>query len=293
MLAGSMARMSMYIFTARIKNLACDVRIMLVPTAPRRCHQVSKDFFMDFQMRSEVQCSCCHRTGGRPSGGAAINAIGCTGACLHWAVQLIVNPPFWDEEPFNWELWAFDPVQWDSFSIVCSDLNGFACGYLCVDCVEKHISTERLTAEEWIAIVCHRYQYFLEHASVQEIAVRCPLLPRFCDVLETLCEQVLGMAWVVYTISVDIALDGECQVRTRNMNGTEVHTGTMFWWEPVRPWQHYPEPVYRMACDGNLYTFTEYCAYYGSDKAACRWLHSPACYDHEIQLVDERGYVVE
>ena len=101
------------------------------------------------------------------------------------------------------------------------------------------------------------------------------------------------MASVVYTISVDMALDGVCEVRTRNMNGNEVHTGTMFWWEPVIPSRHYPEPVYRMACDGNLYTFSEYCAYYGLDKAASRWLQSPACDDHDIELVDEKGHFVE
>ena len=266
---------------------------MVVPTAPRGCHQVSRDFLSDFIMRSEVQCSCCERTGGRPAGGAAINSIGCTGACLHWAVQLIVNPPFWDEEPLNWQPWAFDPVQWDSFSTVCSDLNGLGCGYLSVDCVEAHISNEVLTAEEWIAMVCHRYQYFLEHAPVQEIAARCSHLPRFYDVLETLCDRCLEMACVVYTIFVELAHDCQCQIRTRNMNGTEVHSCMMSWWEPVKPWQHYPEPVYRIACDGNLYTFTEYCTYYGSHKAAWMWLHSLACYDHVIQLVDEGGYVVQ
>ena len=59
-------------------------------------------------MRLEVQCPCCQRTGGSPAGGAAINTIGCTGACLHWAVQLISNPLFWEEEPGNWQAWAFE-----------------------------------------------------------------------------------------------------------------------------------------------------------------------------------------
>ena len=243
-------------------------------------------------MCSVLQCSSCKRTGGCPSGGAVINAVGCTGACLHWAVQLIVNPPFWDDEPFNWQIWFFDSAHWDSFSIACSDLNSLGCGYLCVDCVEPHISSDRLLAEEWIAIVFDRYQYFLEHASVQEIADACPLLPRFCVLLETLCEQVLGMARVVYTISVHMALDGVCEVRTTNMSGVEVHSGTMCLWKPVIPSHHYPEPVYRIACDGNLYTSLEFSAYYGADNAACKWSQSPACYDHDIELVDEWGQFV-
>ena len=107
-------------------------------------------------MCSVLQCSSCKRTGGCPSGGAVINAVGCTGACLHWAVQLIVNPPFWDEEPFNWQIWAFDSAQWDSFSIACSDLNSLGCGYLCVDCVEPHISSKRLLGGNGAMHVRHR-----------------------------------------------------------------------------------------------------------------------------------------
>ena len=79
-------------------------------------------------MSMEVQCSSCGRTGGAPAGGAAINNIGCTGACLHWAVQLIGNPPFWEDEPFNWEAWALDPAELVCFQKICSNLNGFGCG---------------------------------------------------------------------------------------------------------------------------------------------------------------------
>ena len=243
-------------------------------------------------MGSEVLCFSCNRTAGCPAGGAVINAAGCTGACLHWAVQLIENPPFWDEEPFNWQTWTFEDAQWNSFSIACSNLNGLGCGYLCVDLVEGHISQERMLAEEWIHIVFNRYRYFLEHASVHAIADACPLLPQFCVLLEKLSEQVLGMDTVVYTMSVDFALDGLC-VRTTNMAGVEVHSGKMSWWQPVTPSRHYPEPVYRMARDGNLYTCPEYSAHYGVEKAASRWLASPACYDHDIRIVDEMGRVVE
>ena len=62
-------------------------------------------------MRMEAQCSSCERSGGGPAGGAAINSIGCTGACVHWAVKLIGNPPFWEDEPFNLEAWALDPAE--------------------------------------------------------------------------------------------------------------------------------------------------------------------------------------
>ena len=149
-----------------------------------------------------------------------------------------------------------------------------------------------MLAEEWIAIVFDRYQYFLQHASVHAIADACPLLPQFCALLEKLCEQVLGMNTVVYTMSADFALDGLC-VRTTNMAGVEVHSGKMSWWQPVTPSRHYPEPVYRMARDGNLYTCPEYFAHYGVEKALSRWSASPACYDHDIQIVDAWGHLLD
>ena len=111
-------------------------------------------------MRMEAQCSSCERSAGGPAGGAAINSIGCTGACVHWAVQLIGNPPCWEDEPFNWEAWALDPAALVSFQKICSNLNGFGCGYLFWDCVDAHISREEMTAEAWIALVVRRYQFF-------------------------------------------------------------------------------------------------------------------------------------
>ena len=251
----------------------------------------SKRIVMEIQTCSEVQCFSCRRTAGCPADGAVINAAGCTGACLHWAVQLIENPPGWNEEPFYGQTWSFDDAHWNSFSIACSNLNSLGCGYLCVDLVEGHISQERMLAEEWIRIVFNRYLYFLEHASVHAIAAACPLLPQFCDLLEKLSEQVLGWNTVVYTMSFDFTSDG-LWVRTTNMAGVEVNSCKMSWWQPVTPSRHCPEPVYRLARDGNLYTCQEYFAHYGDEQAASRWLASAACYDHDIQFVDQWGRFV-
>ena len=115
-----------------------------------------------------------------------------------------------------------------------------------------------------------------------------------CTMFWRLC--VIGawkfLAWF-YTISVELAHAFHFQTRRRNMNGTEVRSCVRSWSVPVKPWQHYPEPVVRIACDGNLYTFTEHCTYYGSHKAAWMRLHSLACDDHFVQLVDDGGHVVE
>ena len=49
-------------------------------------------------MLAPVVCSLCGRRGGKPAEGAAINSLGCTGACLLWAVRVIKNPPLFDDE---------------------------------------------------------------------------------------------------------------------------------------------------------------------------------------------------
>ena len=91
---------------------------------------------------------------------------------------------------------------------------------------------------------------------------------------------------------MEFADDLEIQTRTRTMTGTVVSECLVPCWEPLKPWQNFPEPPYRIACDGNLYTFAEHCTYYGLQKAAGMWHQSPPCYEHILQLVDELGCVV-
>ena len=40
-------------------------------------------------MTTEVMCACCRHCGGAPAGGVPMNSMGCTGACLRWAFQLM------------------------------------------------------------------------------------------------------------------------------------------------------------------------------------------------------------
>ena len=87
-------------------------------------------------MTTGALCSWCGRCGGATAGGATINSIGCTGACLHWAVQLMENPPSFEHEPV-WEEWPVSHQDLASLRVICSDINGDGCGYLNRNLVES------------------------------------------------------------------------------------------------------------------------------------------------------------
>ena len=80
-------------------------------------------------MSSEPVCSLCCRRGGGCGGGAPINGLGCTGACLRWAVSNIKNPPFF-EHGTPWQAWQLTTTIVACFRAICSDLNDLGCGCL-------------------------------------------------------------------------------------------------------------------------------------------------------------------
>ena len=81
-----------------------------------------------------VLCISCGRKHGNSAFGISVNDIGCTGACLHWAIHALSNPYVADEDAARIEL-------------ICSDVNPRGCAMLTythygadsvymVDCVE-------------------------------------------------------------------------------------------------------------------------------------------------------------
>ncbi len=80
-------------------------------------------------MTTGALCACCRRCGGAAAGGAAINSIGCTGACLHWAAQLMENPPSVEYEPV-WEDWPVSHEDLAALRIIYSEITGHGCGYI-------------------------------------------------------------------------------------------------------------------------------------------------------------------
>ena len=96
-------------------------------------------------MNAEPVCSLCCRRGGGSGGGAPVNSMGCTGACLRWAVQNIKNPPFF-EDVVRWKAWLVTPGTVASFRAICSDLNDLGRGYLQWTLVIPHEESGEMSA---------------------------------------------------------------------------------------------------------------------------------------------------
>ena len=62
---------------------------------------------------------------------------------------------------------------------------------------------------------------------------------------------------------------------------------------PLNPWQLLPQPFYRIAADGNLYTFQEFSAYYGEETSHSLWTLAAPFYNHMIDIVNENGGRIE
>ena len=63
--------------------------------------------------------------------------------------------------------------------------------------------------------------------------------------------------------------------------------------EPVNPRKLLPQTFYCVAQDDNLYTFQEFRDYYGEETFHRMWSRAAACYDHNIEVVDEDGVRIE
>ena len=146
-----------------------------------------------------------------------------------------------------------------------------------------------MSAEIWIAMALDRYEYFLKRAHAEEVASQCPDVPVFCNILETLHQRCFHFPSVVYTVGLEPAGDDQWQTRTMTMGGLVVSEHVVPRLVPLNPGQHLPQPPYRIARDGNLYTFPEYSAYYGNDKSSWMWYQAPPCYEHALELVSAQG----
>ena len=52
-------------------------------------------------------------------------------------------------------------------------------------------------------------------------------------------------------------------------------------------------PFYRVAADGNLYSFEDYAAYYGEDMCEEFWTCDALCYDYLIHLIAPNGDMLQ
>ena len=149
-----------------------------------------------------------------------------------------------------------------------------------------------MSAERWIELALGRYEYFLKHAPAETVASQCPDVPEFYDILYHLHQRCFHIPSVVYTVGLEPAGDDQWQTRTMTMSGLVVSEHVVPRLVPLNPWQHFPQPPYRIARHGNLYTFPEYDAYDGNEKSSGMWQKAPPCYEHLLDLVIQEGEVL-
>ena len=231
-----------------------------------------------------VLCANCKRGVGAPAQGAAINAFGCTGACLHWAARLIKNPPTFDVA-LNWGAWhGVHPADVSSLSLVCRDLNKLGCAYLHWDVVKFHGEPGDVLAAEWLSAAHELYVKFLDAVDSDIVAELCPQVPQILKSLQhvhEICSTFLSVAYTLHCEDVDT---DSRRVRTTNMSGEVVCENVLRRDESLNRWEHVPDPFFRIAEDGNLYTRQEFQDYY-CDRGGDRWASACPCYNHAIHMI--------
>ena len=249
-------------------------------------HQVKTS--MTAPLHRQLTCPNCHRNGESPSRGAAINSRGCTGACLQWAREIIEHPHRFRYEP-TWPDWP-DIVA--RLKIVCSNINELGCGYLFWGC--RCGSPDIRYKYDWIERARERYCESQKYSDPEEYEAWWAAEGReFYDIVNMLHQQCLKLPTVVYALHWAPQENNSCHVRMTAMSGDTVNQASVPCDEPFQAWKHVPPPPYRVAADGNLYTFEDYAAYYGEVKSKEFWTRDAPCCDHLIQLITQNGDVLQ
>ena len=236
-------------------------------------------------MTTSPKCSNCGRCGGDSTGGATINTVGCTGACLLWTLEL-VETLFRRDWAHPWEDWNVPPEEMVAFTVICAGISELGCGYL---------QWARTSGCTMIKQVHERYaaRVRLRHA-LDVAATRCPdEITTFYQTLGTVHERCLQLPTVCYTLHLQTDANEAGNVYLTSMSGVAVSTVMTLGRAPVNPCPLLPPPFYRIAADGNLYTFEEFHAYYGGQKTQNLWTLAAPCYAHEIRMVDAGGEVIQ
>ena len=167
----------------------------------------------------QVMCSNCKRLGGAPAQGAAINALGCTGACLRWAARVIKNPPTF-EDTLSWGAWhGVEPADVASFSAVCREVNKLGCAYLHWDVVNFHGGPGDVLAAEWLSAAHECYAHFLQSVDDDIVAVLCPDVPEIFKSLQHVHQNLWTVSSVVYTLHCEVVEPDSLCVRATTING--------------------------------------------------------------------------
>ena len=170
-------------------------------------------------------CSLCGRRFGKPAAGAAINSIGCTGACLDWAARVIKNPPCFHVDRAWIQEWPYcktvTPEDVATFRAICSDMNEFGYAYLHWNLGRSDLGPGNMLAAGWIALACQRYACFLNRLHENVVATRCPQVQAFYQMLDILHQSCLQVSTVVDIVHCEVVNLWDRHTRMRALHGTK------------------------------------------------------------------------
>ena len=198
----------------------------------------------------------------------------------------LVRNCFYENTEHPWEHWRLNPNDAVSFEVICASISALGCGYL--HCMQP-------PACAVIKEVHDRYTSFVRHWHPLDLAAGCPDAVRtYYVTLASLHERCVQLPTKVYALNYEPAQNHAWNMVLTSMTGEcvgeimEPASG-----EPVNPRKFLPQPFYCVAQDDNLYTFQEFRDYYGEETFHRMWTRAAACYDHNIEVVDEDGSRIE
>ena len=172
-----------------------------------------------------IVCSLCGRRFGKSADGAAINSMGCTGACLDWAARVIKNPSCFEFER-DWRVRSnvsvtVIPAHVASFRAICSDMNALGYAYLHWNLGNSSQGPGYMLAAGWIALACQRYACFLNRLHENVVATRCPQVQAFYQMLDILHQSCLQVSTVVDIVHCEVVNLWDHHTRMRALHGTK------------------------------------------------------------------------
>ena len=108
------------------------------------------------------------------------------------------------------------------------------------------------------------------------VATLCPDVLALFQSLDIVHQNCLQVPTVLYTLHCEVTEADFCRVQSTTMSGQLVNDVVVRRGVPLNAWQHVPEPPYRIADDGNLYTRQEF-EHYDGQKACDLWTRAPPC----------------
>ena len=120
------------------------------------------------------------------NGGAAVNAAGCTGACLYWCVHNISNPGWFPEDGIL-DDWSILETVLECMERICENINEVGYALLCsVPCLPSIANDIPMTLEDWIFIAWDRWEYMFTRVPTAMLDDMYPNARRFYSFLTRL-----------------------------------------------------------------------------------------------------------